>query len=310
MQPRVSRHNIPCSFCGEEFFPGDTHWYRWRQGKPTYCGRTCVKAKHAAEAHSRNPDRPCTTCGKEFTLTPSQRNKVKNRPNTGLYCSTECLHHSRGLHSRARWESGEMPAWGSPAQKAAAKRLGEYSRIHKVTGPAHPQWKGGAWTNEAKADRARRSKKAQERRAAAPKEYPCAVCEVWFEFNSSQRQRWYKHGASVRYCCSHCRSRSSVVTHPPYYYAPAECAGCTVVFTPNQGQRGQRHRNPDVEMFCSDTCVGDARIKRLAAYREVNGVMAGPTHPSWKTGSHSKEMQEARNLMHQIKKFINQGAKQ
>ena len=103
MLPRMSRHDIPCSLCAEEFFPTYEQWYRWRHGKPTYCSGECVRAKRAAEAHVRNPDRPCTTCGKEFTLTKSQRDKTRRRPGTGLYCSTECLHASRKTNPRKVW---------------------------------------------------------------------------------------------------------------------------------------------------------------------------------------------------------------
>jgi hypothetical protein len=49
---------------------------------------------------------------------------------------------------------------------------------------------------------------------------------------------------------------------------------------------------------------------RLAKYREVNGVMEGPTHPSWKGGAFSKQVVEAQHLMAQIKRLIKEGAKQ
>jgi hypothetical protein len=101
--PRLSRHDIPCSLCGRDFFPNYEGWYRWRRGQSTYCTKVCVAAKHAAEAYARNPDQPCTTCGKVFTLTTSQRNKIKIRPNTGLYCSTECLYASRKTNPRKIW---------------------------------------------------------------------------------------------------------------------------------------------------------------------------------------------------------------
>jgi hypothetical protein len=34
----------------------------------------------------------------------------------------------------------------------------------------------------------------------------------------------------------------------------------------------------------------------------------GPTRHSWKTGYHSTDMKEARSLIHNIKKFIKEGA--
>lgn len=104
MLPRMSRHNIPCSMCKGEFFPTPEQWGRWRHGKPTYCARTCVATKYAAEARARSPDRPCTTCGKAFELTRSQRDKVKSRPDTGIYCSTECLYASRKTNPKKIWE--------------------------------------------------------------------------------------------------------------------------------------------------------------------------------------------------------------
>jgi hypothetical protein len=96
---------------------------------------------------------------------------------------------------------------------------------------------------------------------------------------------------------------------PAYYYAPAECSGCKTVFNPRQDQRIHRDRNPDADIFCSEGCVSIFRQQRLAEYRDINGVMKGPTHPSWKTGSHSKEMQQAKSLIHNIKKSIKEGAK-
>jgi hypothetical protein len=50
------------------------------------------------------------------------------------------------------------------------------------------------------------------------------------------------------------------------------------------------------------------REDKLEAYRDINGVMKGPTHPSWKTGSHSKEMLQAKSLIHNINKSIKEGA--
>jgi hypothetical protein len=51
------------------------------------------------------------------------------------------------------------------------------------------------------------------------------------------------------------------------------------------------------------------REDKLEAHRDINGVMKGPTHPSWKTGWHSKEVREAKSLIHNIKKSIKEGAR-
>lgn len=310
---RAFRRNIPCAFCKVEFFPSDNGWSRYRKNKPTYCSRACVKNKHAAEAHARNPDQPCTTCGVQFILSPSQRDKIKTRPNTGLYCSTECLHKSRVVNFQKRRESGKLPVWGTPAQVASAKKLGEYSLANKRFGPAHPGWKGGKHTEEAKAKRRAKRKvireQREERRAAGPKQYPCMLCGVGFEFTYAQLGRWNKYGSTVRYCCSHCKPSVMMADKPAYYYAPAECGGCKTVFNPRQDQRIHRDRNPDADIFCSEACVSIFRQQRLAEYRDINGVMKGPTHPSWKTGWHSKEVREAKSLVHNIKKSIKEGAK-
>lgn len=101
--PRLSRHNIPCSMCKVEFSPTPDQWSRWRHKKPTYCSRDCVKARHEADALARIPKQPCTTCGELFVLSKSQRDKIKRRPNTGLYCSTECLYKSRETNPRKIW---------------------------------------------------------------------------------------------------------------------------------------------------------------------------------------------------------------
>lgn len=303
----MARHNIPCSFCKTEFHPGNTHWERWKKGKPTYCSRACVKARFEADALARIPDQPCTTCGKMFTLSRSQRDKIKSRPGTGLYCSTECLYASRKHHSRAMWENGKIPPWGSERQRAAAKKLGEYSRANKKFGPDHPNYKLGEWTKEAKAKRRARWKQLVERREAAPKQYPCMLCGVGFAFSARQRERWYEYGSSVRYSCSHCKNKSPMAEKPPYYYAPAECTKCGVMFTPQENQRTHRYENPDADIFCSFRCVTEFREEMLTRYREQNGVMQGPTHPSWKTGWHSKQAQEARRLVHHIKKHIKEG---
>jgi len=310
---RAFRHNIPCAFCKVEFFPSDNGWSRYRKNKPTYCSRACVKSKQAAEAHARNPDRPCTTCGEPFMLSPSQRDKIKVRPNTGLYCSTECLHKSRVVNFQKRRESGKLPVWGTPAQVASAKKLGEYSLANKRFGPAHPMWKGGKHTEEAKAKRRAKRRvireQKEERRAPVPKQYPCMLCGVGFTFGGSQRERWYKYGTSVRYCCSHCKPSVMMADKPAYYYAPAECSGCKTVFNPQQNQRIHRDKNPDAHIFCSYTCVTRFREDTLETYRDINGVMKGPTHPSWKTGWHSKEVQQAKSLIHNIKKSIKEGAR-
>lgn len=203
-----------------------------------------------------------------------------------------------------------MPAWGSEGQRAAAKRLGEYNLANKKFGPEHPNWKGGAWTKEAKAKRRARWEQLVERREAVPKQYPCMLCGVGFTFSVGQRERWYKHGSSVRYSCSHCRGKTLMSEKPPYYYAPAECAKCEAMFTPNENQRVHRHENPDADMFCSNTCLTEFREEMLGRYREQNGVIEGPTHPSWKTGWHSKQAQEARHLVHHIKKYIKEGVNQ
>lgn len=200
-----------------------------------------------------------------------------------------------------------MPAWGSPAQVAAAERLIEHNRNNKLMGPAHPNWKGGAWSNEAKAKRKVKWQQQLDRRGAVPKEYPCMLCGVGFTFSQSQRERWYKYGSGVRYSCPHCVNKTAMADIPPYYYAPAECSECSRVFAPQENQRAHRIKHPDTELFCSNKCLTASRTRRLAYYNETNGIMQGPTHPSWKTGWHSKQAQEARRLVYSIKKFINEG---
>lgn len=249
----------------------------------------------------------CGECGADFAPTEKQRENL--RAGRTVYCTKPCLYLSRSRHSRARWESGQMPKERSEKQRAAAKRLGEYSRANKITGPAHPQWKGGEWTNEAKAARRARWEQEKARRAGVP-DRPCMVCGITFKLNSAQRGLWYKHGDAKRYCCSLCRGNEQIVRVPPFYYAPAVCAECDTVFNPQENQRVHRYKHPDAELFCSPECVHTIRVRRLAQYREINGVMKGPTHPSWKTGWHSKQAQEARHLVHHIKKFINEGANQ
>lgn len=249
----------------------------------------------------------CGECGARFEPTTKQRENIA-KGNT-VYCTRPCLYLSRGRHSKARWENGVMPAWGSPAQIAARDRLVEHSRVNKITGPAHSNWKGGKWSKEAQAARRVKWLAQVERRAAAPKEYPCMVCDVWFELNKSQRLKWYKYGSSVGYCCSHCKCRTSITNVPPHYYAPAECSKCEKMFTPGEQQRLHRRDNPDAELCCSKDCLREKQVERLANYREANGIMQGPTHAGWKTGWHSKQAQETRHLIYSIKKFINEGVK-
>lgn len=326
----MARHNIPCSFCKTEFHPGDTHWERWKKGKPTYCSRACVKARFEADALARIPDQPCTTCGKMFTLSSSQRDKFKSRPGTGLYCSTECLYASRKRHSRALWENGKMPPWGSERQRAAAKKLGEYSRANKKFGPDHPNYKLGEWTYEAKAERRARYEARKARRAAAPVVVPCMACGESTELTQHQRERWYKDGPQARFCCKACwqakdsgenteraiNARRALASPKGYdysqrmaegYYDDATCAECGTVFSPDIEQRVHRKKYPDAAQYCSFECVTEVRMRRLENYRAENGVMQGPTHPSWKTGWHSKQAQEARRLVHHIKKHIKEG---
>ena len=328
MQLGMSRHDIPCSLCGKDFFPSGERWYRWRRGQPTYCTRVCVAAKHAAEAHARNPDRPCTICGKMFVLTDSQREKIKTRPNTGLYCSKPCLYLSRGQHSRARWESGKMPAWGSPAQMAARDRLVAHNRDNKRTGPAHPQWKGGYYSKEAKEERRVRWEQEKARRASVPQSVPCMLCGADVPLTSQKRSRWLAKGTDTRFCCESCwknlnkkspAQKSQVLTRREYrpaeliasgYYDDASCHECKTVFTPSLNQRTHRKYHPDAHLCCSSECLGAFRARNIMKYREIHGIMEGPTHPSWKGGGHSKQVQETLQLITKIKKFINQGANQ
>lgn len=100
---RQPRRNVPCGFCKNEFFPSNDQWIKWRDGKNILCSQECRRLEHAALAHARNPDQPCTTCGKMFTLTRSQKDKAKSRPDTGLYCSTECLYASRKTNPKKIW---------------------------------------------------------------------------------------------------------------------------------------------------------------------------------------------------------------
>lgn len=185
---RAFRHNILCALCKVEFFPSDNGWSRYRKNKPTYCSRACVKTKHGIEAHVRHPDRPCTTCGKIFKLSRSQCDKTKSRPNTGLYCSKECLHKSRETNPRKAWTAklggkyftaricgncnGEfVPSprqrqWGALNPKARsfcstecdhqwrsawmAKNSAKLPRPTYVYGPSNPQWKHGLYSSVAR----------------------------------------------------------------------------------------------------------------------------------------------------------------
>jgi hypothetical protein len=184
----VVRHNLPCAFCKVEFFPNYDRWVRWRKGEPTYCSRRCVQARYALDAHARNPDQPCTTCGKVFTLTRSQKHKIKTRSNTGLYCSTECLHKSRETNPRKQWsvKRGEnyftartcgqchkefVPTprqrqWGARNSEARSfcsiecdhewrsawmrENISSFPRPEPVRGPDNPHWKHGLYSTDAR----------------------------------------------------------------------------------------------------------------------------------------------------------------
>ena len=320
--PENARRNILCAFCKVEFFPSDNGWSRYRKNKPTYCSRACVKSKQAAEAHARNPDQPCTTCGVPFMLSPSQRDKIKTRPDTGLYCSTECLHKSRVVNFQKRRESGKLPVWGTPAQIASAKKLGEYSLANKRFGPAHPMWKGGKHSNKAKTERQMQWEQIKAFRNSAPKSLPCIACGEDTTLSPTQRQKWYNKGDATRICCSPCFSARSEkrnvyrAIQPRHarlkasgYYDDTACGTCQKIFTPSSEQRTHRVKYPKSHHYCSEACVSIFRQQCLAEYRDINGVMKGPTHPSWKTGWHSKEMQQAKSLVHNIKKSIKEGAR-
>lgn len=184
---KVSPHNLFCSFCKVEFFPTPATWSRWRNDKPAYCTRVCASAKQAAEAHARNPDQPCTTCGKLFKLSGSQRDKIKTRPGTGLYCSTECLYASRKTNPRKTMErkkgekyftartcgqchkefvpSARQRQWGALNPKARSfcstecdhewrsawmkKNILNFPRPTYRYGPDHSQWKHGLYSSAA-----------------------------------------------------------------------------------------------------------------------------------------------------------------
>lgn len=244
----------------------------------------------------------CGECGSGFTPTKKQRENAA--AGKAVYCSSPCLHLSRGRHSRARWANGVMPAWGSPAQVAARDKLVEYNRARNITGPAHPQWKSGKWSNEAKAERRTAWEKEKERRASVPAKVPCMVCGTGFALSSAQRHLWYRHGANKGYCCSMCVGNEQIVKVPPHYYAPAVCSRCSVRFAPNENQRAHRYKNPDASIYCSDICLTKARAAQLAPY---HGVMEGPTHPSWKGGGWSKQVVEAQQFRTKIKRFIKEG---
>jgi hypothetical protein len=183
-----ARRNISCSICRAEFFPSYEKWARWKKKEPTYCSYACVKTKHGMEAHARNPDRPCTTCGKMFKLSRSQCDKIKSRPNTGLYCSTECLYKSRETNPRKAWAAklgekhftaricgncnGEfVPSprqrqWGALNPKARSfcstecdrqwmsawltENRVNFRRPTYVLGPSSPQWKHGLYSSAAR----------------------------------------------------------------------------------------------------------------------------------------------------------------
>lgn len=185
---RAFRHNISCAFCEVEFFPSDNGWSRYRKNKPTYCSRACVKGKQAAEAHARNPDQPCTTCGKLFKLSRSQCDKIRTRPGTGLYCSTECLYKSRETNPRKTMErkKGEkyftaracgqchkefVPTprqrqWGALHPEARSfcsvkcdhewrsawmkENILNFPRPTYAYGPNHSQWKHGLYSSTAR----------------------------------------------------------------------------------------------------------------------------------------------------------------
>jgi len=184
--PKTSRPNIPCSFCKVEFFPdNDEKWYRWQQGKPTYCSWVCVKDNYAVEAHLNNPDQPCTTCGKLFKLSRSQKTKKKSRPDTGLYCSTECLYVSRKTNPRKSMErkkgekyftartcgqcnkefvpSTRQRQWGAKHLEARSfcsiecdhewrsawmrENIMKFPRLNPARGRNHSQWKHGLYSS-------------------------------------------------------------------------------------------------------------------------------------------------------------------
>jgi hypothetical protein len=183
----TSPHNLPCAFCKVEFLPNYDRWVRYRKGKPTYCSRECVQARYALDAHARNPDQPCTTCGKLFKLSRSQVNKFKVRSGTGLYCSTECLYVSRKTNPHKIWsrKRGEdyftartcgqcreeflpSPAqrqWGAKNPEARSfcstecdhewrsawmkENILNFPRPAPRYGPDHSQWKHGLYSSVA-----------------------------------------------------------------------------------------------------------------------------------------------------------------
>lgn len=154
----------------------------------------------------------------------------------------------------------------------------------------------------------------------------CGYCKGLFEGSSNQRSKFRRSGGVYKACCSRkClyALRALNATKPPGHYDQI-CSECGDTFRSSASQLHRRNINPDKKVVCSEVC-NNRRRSTVAQVMHKKGKLkwgsaaqiavfaaacrrSGPTHHTWKTGWHSKEMRQAKRLVHSIKKFINQGA--
>lgn len=157
--------------------------------------------------------------------------------------------------------------------------------------------------------------------------FSCGYCDKLFEGSFNQRSKFRRSGGTSKPCCSReClyALRALNATKPPEHHEQI-CSECGNSFRSSASQLHRRNINPDKKIVCSEAC--NSRRKSIAAqimHKEGKlkwgspaqvAVFAtacrrrGPTRHTWKTGYHSTDMKEARSLIHNIKKFIKEGAK-
>ena len=117
----LRRRSAICPVCGKEF-----HANIRRGGElQRHCSKDCYHQTVRKEYK-------CLSCGKKFKLTKAA---VKNKRNTGKYCSKVCYYRSRKgvrIAPHTEWKKGERP---SPATEFKS-------------GSEHPNWKGGDVSSE------------------------------------------------------------------------------------------------------------------------------------------------------------------
>lgn len=142
--------NMVCGICKAEFSPTKGQYYNKKEGSLHCCSKACWRLQKQ-QSQSKLPigfKLGCAACGEAFVPSRAQRYKYTSKSNYNPCCSEQCYSLVNSDNMKRRLREGITYWFGSPAQLASAKKLGEYSRANKKFGPEHPNWRNGLTTTE------------------------------------------------------------------------------------------------------------------------------------------------------------------